>query len=133
MGRTAIQRAMPRRQLMYFTPCPFLPPSEKANYYQFNGYEAALCQSYWPVTNIETGCAIPAIYIGRGFNPMGRSRMLLEAKIKRRLARSALSPGQKMAAAFSLSMEARKLRIAALRSQGFGEAEILQILKKGRR
>jgi hypothetical protein len=64
---------------------------------------------------------------------MGRSRLLLEAKIKRRLARSTLSPGQKMAAAFSLSMEARKLRIAALRSQGFGETEILQILKKGRR
>ncbi len=64
---------------------------------------------------------------------MGRSGLLLEAKIKRRLARNTLSPGQKMMAAFTLSSEARKLRIAALRSQGLGETEILQILKKGRK
>ncbi len=64
---------------------------------------------------------------------MVRSRLLLEEKTKRRLARNTLSPGQKMMAAFSLSMEARKLHIAALRSQGFDETEILQILKKRRK
>jgi hypothetical protein len=40
-----------------------------------------------------------------------------------------MDPGRKMIAAFSLSIEARKLRIAGLRSQGFTELEIRRILK----
>ena len=63
---------------------------------------------------------------------MGRSQLLLESKTKRRRARNALDPGQKMMTAFSLSMEARKLRIAGLRSQGFSEMEILHLLKARR-
>jgi hypothetical protein len=54
-------------------------------------------------------------------------------KMQRRKSRNALNPEQKMLAAFSLSMEARKLRIAGLRSQGFSEQEILQILKSRRK
>jgi hypothetical protein len=64
---------------------------------------------------------------------MGQSRLLVEMKTKRRQSRSALSPSEKMLAAFSLSMEARKLSIAGLRSQGFSETEILQILKSRRK
>jgi hypothetical protein len=64
---------------------------------------------------------------------MGESRLLREMKIQRRRARSALDTGRKMMAAFSLSMEARKMLIAGLKSQGFSETEILKILKARRR
>jgi hypothetical protein len=82
-----------------------------------------LFKHYWKLANV---------YFGKGINPMSQSQVLFEMKMKRRKSHSALSPEQKMLTAFSLSMEARKFRIAGLRSQGFSEAEILQILKARR-
>jgi hypothetical protein len=64
---------------------------------------------------------------------MGESRLLQEMKMQRRRSQSALDPGQKMMAAYSLSVEARKMLIAGLQSQGFSETEILQVLKARRR
>jgi hypothetical protein len=60
---------------------------------------------------------------------MGQSRLLSQLKMQRRKSHSALSPKQKMLNAFSLSMEARKFRVAGLREQGFSDLEIMQILK----
>jgi hypothetical protein len=65
--------------------------------------------------------------------PMGDSKLLSELKKERRQSHSALDPGRKMMAAFSLSMEARKLFVAGLKSRGFSETEVLQILKMRRR
>jgi hypothetical protein len=64
---------------------------------------------------------------------MEPSKLLLKMKMKRRQSRIALDPAQKMLAAFSISIEARKLLIAGLRRQGFSEAEILKILKERRK
>jgi hypothetical protein len=64
---------------------------------------------------------------------MGESRLLQEMKMQRRRSRSTLDPGQKMMAAYLLSVEARKMLIAGLQSQGFSETEILQVLKARRR
>jgi hypothetical protein len=64
---------------------------------------------------------------------MHESRLLLEMKMQRRQSRSTLDPGLKMTAAFSLSMEARKMLVAGLKNQGFSETEILQILTARRR
>jgi hypothetical protein len=64
---------------------------------------------------------------------MGASKLILEMKTKRRQSRIHLDPAQKILAAFSLSMDTRKLLIAGLRSQGFSEQEILQILKARRK
>jgi hypothetical protein len=64
---------------------------------------------------------------------MGKSRLLSEMKMERIQSRSGLDPALKIAAAFSLSMESRKLLIAGLQSQGFSETEIRQILKRGQR
>ena len=66
-------------------------------------------------------------------NQTGASRLLSGLREERLRATNALDPGQKMAAAFSLSVEARKLMIAGLQSQGFTEPEIRQILKARRR
>jgi len=44
-----------------------------------------------------------------------------------------LDPGRKMQAAFSLSVEARKLLIAGLRAQGFSQPEIRAILRTRRK
>ena len=52
----------------------------------------------------------------------------------RRLRRTAgMDPGVKIAYAFTLSVEARKLRVSALRAQGFPDPEILSILKAEKR
>lgn len=64
---------------------------------------------------------------------MDRSQLLLELKKQRRQKRSRLDPSHKIIAAFSLSVEARKLRIAGLWSQGFSESEINQILRTRRK
>jgi len=44
-----------------------------------------------------------------------------------------LDPGQRMEAAFSLSLEARKLSVAGMKAQGFSEAEIAAALKASRK
>lgn|GEM_PF-1573757 len=44
-----------------------------------------------------------------------------------------MNPGVKIAYAFTLSVEARKLRVSALRAQGFSDPEILSILKAEKR
>jgi hypothetical protein len=64
---------------------------------------------------------------------MDESRLLQEMKKQRRRTRSALDPARKMATAFFLSTEARKMLVAGLKNQGFSETEILQILKTRRR
>jgi hypothetical protein len=64
---------------------------------------------------------------------MSESKLRLEKRTKQRASQSALDPGQKMIAAFTLSIEARKLQIAGLRDQGFSETEILDILKTKRK
>jgi hypothetical protein len=61
------------------------------------------------------------------------SRLLSGMRKKKRLAISHLDPGRKMKAAFSLSVEARKLLIAGLKAQGFSESEIRRILREKRR
>ena len=73
------------------------------------------------------------VYSAKGVNQIRQSRLLFEMKRNRWKSRSTLSPEQKMLAAFSLSLEVRKLRIAGLKNQGFSETEILQILKAGRK
>jgi hypothetical protein len=60
------------------------------------------------------------------------SRLLSELRKEKRQAISILDPARKMMAAFSLSIEARKLRIAGLRSQGFTGPEIDSIIKTRR-
>jgi hypothetical protein len=64
---------------------------------------------------------------------MGDSKLLSELKIIQRQSRSELDPGRKMIDAFALSREARKFFVAGLKSQGFSETEILQILRMRRR
>ncbi len=44
-----------------------------------------------------------------------------------------LEPGQRMEIAFTISVEAQKLSVAGMRSQGFSEAEIMAALKAKRR
>lgn len=69
-------------------------------------------------------------------NPMGRprfSRILDDVRAQRRLAFRTMDPGQKMQAAFTLSLEARLLMIAGLRAKGFDEAEIYAVLKARRK
>ncbi len=61
------------------------------------------------------------------------SRLLTELRQERRLAMRELDPGRKMQAAFSLSVEARKLLIAGLRAQGFSQPEIRAILRTRRK
>jgi hypothetical protein len=68
-----------------------------------------------------------------GEENMSESKLRLEKRTKQRASQSSLDPGQKMLAAFTLSMEARKLLIAGLRNQGFSETEILHILKTKRK
>jgi hypothetical protein len=60
---------------------------------------------------------------------MEQYRLLSQIKMQRRRLHMDLSPKQKMLNAFSLSVEARKFRIAGLRNQGFSDMEIMQILK----
>jgi hypothetical protein len=55
------------------------------------------------------------------------SRVLAETRKASRQALGLLAPGRRMEAAFMLSMEARKFRIAGLRAQGFPENEIRAI------
>lgn len=57
------------------------------------------------------------------------SGSLSEIQERRRRRTAGMDPGLKMAHAFTLSIEARKLRVSALRSQGFPDSEILSILK----
>jgi hypothetical protein len=64
---------------------------------------------------------------------MSESKLRLEKRTKQRASQNSLDPGQKMIAAFTLSIEARKLQIAGLRDQGFSETEILDILKTKRK
>ena len=64
---------------------------------------------------------------------MSESQLRREMQTERRQSRRSIDPGQKMLAAFTLSMEARKLLIAGLRAQGFSETEVLQILKARRK
>jgi len=61
------------------------------------------------------------------------SRLLSKIRMDRRQSISAIDPGRKMIASLSLSIEARKMLIAGLRSQGFSELEIRRIIKARRR
>jgi len=60
------------------------------------------------------------------------SRVLAESRKASRCAIDLLAPGRRMEAAFTLSMDARKLRIAGLRAQGFSETEIRAIMSAKR-
>jgi hypothetical protein len=52
------------------------------------------------------------------------SRVLAEVRKKSPTAADIMSPGRRMEAAFSLSIDARMLLVAGLRAQGFSETEI---------
>ncbi len=65
-------------------------------------------------------------------NPSERpntSRVLNETRKAGRSLDSALSPGDRMEMAFVLSLDSLRLRISALRNQGFSDLEIRNILK----
>jgi hypothetical protein len=64
---------------------------------------------------------------------MSESQLRKKMRAERLLSRRSLDPAKKMLAAFTLSVEARKLQIAGLRAQGFSETEIRQILKAKRK
>jgi len=59
-----------------------------------------------------------------------KSRLLCALRDERRNALRDLDPALKMMRAFALSVEARRVQIAGLRSQGFANSEIIQILKR---
>jgi hypothetical protein len=61
------------------------------------------------------------------------SRLLTEMQKERRQAMRSHDPGRKMAAAFALSVEVRKILIAGLQAQGFSELEIHAILRARRK
>jgi len=61
------------------------------------------------------------------------SRALRESRKLSRDSLACISPGRRMEAAFTLSMDARKLRIAALRAQGFSETDIDEIMNAAKR
>ena len=61
------------------------------------------------------------------------SRVLEKLREERLEALKDMDPGQRMEAAFTLSLEARKLFVAGLRAQGFSEVEIETALKVKRR
>jgi hypothetical protein len=61
------------------------------------------------------------------------SQLILEMQKARRRAMKSIDPGRKMKAAFALSVDARKLLVAGLRSQGFSELEIQAILSARRK
>ena len=61
------------------------------------------------------------------------SQLLTEMQNERRRAMRCLDPGRKMKAAFALSVDARKLLVAGLQSQGFSELEIHAILRARRK
>jgi ABC-type uncharacterized transport system auxiliary subunit len=71
--------------------------------------------------------------MGDPLERLKESRLLCELQNDRRRAIGALDPGQKMKAAFSLSVEARKLLIAGLRAQGFTDLEIQTVLRSRRK
>jgi hypothetical protein len=62
-----------------------------------------------------------------------RSALLSGLSKERREARRDVDPGSKILAAYALSVEARRLLIAGLQSQGFTEAEIRAVLRSRRR
>jgi hypothetical protein len=64
---------------------------------------------------------------------MTESELRKKMRTERLLSRRFTDPGEKMLAAFAMSVEARKLRIAGLSAQGFSETEIRQILKAKRK
>jgi len=64
---------------------------------------------------------------------MSESQLRKKMRKERLLSRRSLDPGEKMLAAFTLSVEARKLQMAGLSAQGFSETEIRQILKAKRK
>jgi hypothetical protein len=64
---------------------------------------------------------------------MSKSQLRNRMQAERRMRHSALDPAQKMISAATLSVEARKMRLAGLRAQGFSEEEIIQILKSRRK
>ena len=57
------------------------------------------------------------------------SRVLKETRKADRSLISSLSPGEKMEMAFILSLDSLRLRISALRSEGFPDLEIRKILE----
>ena len=61
------------------------------------------------------------------------SRLITEMQKERRRAMRSIDPGRKMKAAFALSVDARKLLVAGLQSQGFSELEIQAILRARRK
>jgi hypothetical protein len=61
------------------------------------------------------------------------SRLIIEIQKERRSAMRSIDPGRKMKSAFALSVEARKLLVAGLQSQGFNELEIQAILRARRK
>ena len=61
------------------------------------------------------------------------SRLIIEMQKERRRTMRSIDPGRKMKAAFALSVDARKLLVAGLQSQGFSELEIQAILRARRK
>ena len=61
------------------------------------------------------------------------SNVLISVREQGRLRLSTLDPGEKMQAAFALSLETRRLFVAGLKTQGFTEAEISAALRKRNR
>lgn len=60
------------------------------------------------------------------------SRVLERLRKERLDALKDMDPGQRLEAAFALSLEATKLFVAGLKAQGFSEAEIETVLKAKR-
>ena len=57
-----------------------------------------------------------------------KSRVLTESRRKSRNALELLDAGHRMEVAFTLSLDAQKLRMAALKAQGFSDREIRSIM-----
>ena len=72
---------------------------------------------------------------GKPGGPLDRpkgSRILQEIREQSRRAVGLLTPAARMEAAFTLSMDAQKLRISALAAQGYSQTEIRFILRARR-
>jgi hypothetical protein len=69
-------------------------------------------------------------------NPLERpnaSRVLAETRKASRYAVDLMTPGRRMELAFAISLDARKLRMAGLKTQGFSESEICIIMDAKKR
>jgi hypothetical protein len=72
---------------------------------------------------------------GKPVTPLERpnaSRVLAETRTAGRRAFEPTATGRRMEMAFTLSMDARKLRMAGLKTQGFSESEVSAIVNAQR-